>query len=360
MFPRRARWLLITFLVTVFIIGYNILKSLYPVFNTPRFDLRKQNNLPIILPVTEPQGVERDLSLLIIVSSSPNKEENARKREMLRRTWGSMSSNKDEYRWKVLFMMGKTLIAETDKSIMAEHRRYGDLLIGDYHDSYRTITTKLLMAFNWASKKRFKYILKTDDDVYVNIPKLINWIVTQGNPSSFYGGILYRGNVVRNSRHKHYVSKEDLPIDHYPVYCKGAMFVMSQSLVSDVTALSTKIPRIPVDDAYVGLLVNHLEVTPTEIPGFFQKSYLHWFVSFISSCQFKEIVGIGDSLTPRQMNYIHQEMNSASTSENLSSFCISLHMKLFIFVFLCAVSLLVLLLYCRIKFRRWKLSCTGC
>ena len=46
---------------------------------------------------------------------------------------------------------------------------YGDMLIGDYVDSFHNLTIKDAMMLQWVkSKCRARYIFKGDDDVFVS------------------------------------------------------------------------------------------------------------------------------------------------------------------------------------------------
>lgn len=264
---------------------------------------------------------------------------------MIRQTWGNLDRNRlpDDHHWKVVFMMGKAETDETNEAIMSEYQRYGDLIIGNYTDRYRVITTKVLMAFQWASQIRCSYILKTDDDVYVDVPKLAHWLMkVLKKPTSFYGGVVYSGKVVRDKTHRHYISREDLSLDYFPAFCKGFMYVVSWSLIPKMVDLSRHVTRIGPDDAYVGLLAYELGISPVKIEGFLNAGWLHWCVSFISLCQLRELLGIGDSLTPDQVSYVDQVKMSVLDSQRYTV-CISLHTKLYLLLFFFPTFLLYLI-----------------
>lgn len=78
--------------------------------------------------------------------------------------------------FKIVFMMGKGVISEMNLVIKEEEQKYGDLFIGDYEDSYRNILMKFFMVFYWVIKIKCNYVLKIDDDVYVDIVKLVIWL----------------------------------------------------------------------------------------------------------------------------------------------------------------------------------------
>lgn len=339
---RRRRFVRLVLCIAVIALLIYFIRSNLGHFapQSDRIDLRKHHsNFEIISPITEPRGyLEQPLFLFVIVSSSPNKRENVDRRNMIRQTWGNFKKThkRIDQPWKVVFMMGKSSTDEMNQAIMAENEKYGDLLIGDYKDDYRSITTKLLMAFKWASQMRCNYVLKADDDVYIDIPKLIDWLNAYGNPR-FYGGVVFSGMVVRDRNHRHFVSREELPLDIYPEFCKGAMSVLSWSLIPKLVELSKKVTRISPDDAYIGILANQLGIYPVRIDGFFQAGWLPWFLDFMSLCQLRNLLAIGDSLSPDQVNYVHQVKTSLSNSERFYTVCISLHMKfLLLLLFICA------------------------
>lgn len=350
---RRRRCLQLALCTAVIALLIFFIKSFIGDFkpHNKRTDLRKLNsNFDIISPIAEPRGyVKQPLFFLVIISSSPNKQENADRRNMIRQTWGNFNRKhiSGDKHWKLVFMMGKAFTEEMNEFIVAEYEKYGDLLIGDYVDSYRNITTKLLMAFQWATQIKCSYILKTDDDVYIDIPKLTDWLNARGNPSSFYGGVVYSGSVKRDRNHRHYVSRDELPLDYYPEFCKGAMFVVSQSLIPKMVELSRQVTRIAPDDAYIGVLANQLDVSPVRIDGFFQEGWLSLFFSLISFCQLRDYFGIGDSLTPDQVSYIHQFKTSLPDSEIFYIACISFHVKvLLLLLFICTFVLICCYMRC--------------
>lgn len=345
-FRRRLLWVAV---VLVLVFCLKNFRRLFPP-SIKWIDLRNQkDSLSILSPVEEPHlYLEQPMFLLVIVSSSPNKRVNAGRRDVIRKTWGNVEETRvpNDVIWKVVFVMGKPQNAEMNQVIMAEHRSRRDLLIGDYKDEYRNIVIKLLMAFQWASKIKCSYVLKTDDDVYIEIPKLIEWLIKRSDEHSLYGGILYQGEVVRDKTHRHYVKKDDLSLEHYPMFCKGSMFVLSWNLIPKMVGFSRHIKRIGPDDAYIGLLAFQLDIKPVEIQGFQQFSHMHNLINVVTTCQIQELIGIGDSLTPEQINYIHKVKKSLPKNGKLPSVCISLFMELVLLLSLSCTFLMIFLTFC--------------
>ena len=341
----RKRW---CFGLAGIFLSIYLVKSFYFTPTLERIDLRYYEDLGIISPVSEPQDrFPQHLFLLVIVSSSPNERKNAERRQMLRMTWANVNGAHipKDVTVRIVFMLGKPVKSEMNRDIVEEMEQYGDMLLGNYVDTYRTITTKLLMAFQWATKIKCDYVLKTDDDVYVDIPKLATWLKTRDVKGSIYGGVTYNSVVVRRKSHKHYVSHFDLPLYRYPLFCRGSMFVLSWNLIPKMVDLSKQIRRIGPDDAYIGILAQHLDVKPVHMPQFFQNTHMPWLINFMSACELQRLFGIGDSLSPDQLYYIHQLKTTFSNTESLSTVCVNFVLKFWsVILSLCMV---ILIFFCK-------------
>ena len=76
---------------------------------------------------------------------------------------------------------------------MPEARQHNDMLIGNITDNYINNIIKFYMGQVWASKYDIKYTMKTDDDVYVRIPRVLEYLVNAKFPRLFYGGCMNKG-----------------------------------------------------------------------------------------------------------------------------------------------------------------------
>ena len=91
----------------------------------------------------------------------------------IRNTWTN-GGLKASVPWTAVFVLGEPSDAETQERILQEAKENGDILQGDFFDTARALPLKTIMALRWASNARSEYILKTDDDMYVHVPRLIN------------------------------------------------------------------------------------------------------------------------------------------------------------------------------------------
>uniref|UniRef100_A0A1B0DAS4 Hexosyltransferase n=1 Tax=Phlebotomus papatasi TaxID=29031 RepID=A0A1B0DAS4_PHLPP len=80
-------------------------------------------------------------------------------------------------RLKVIFLLGQTPSNETQSQIVAESDQFGDIVQESFLDSYNNLTLKSVMLLKWVTNNcldRVRFIMKCDDDVFVNVPNLLH------------------------------------------------------------------------------------------------------------------------------------------------------------------------------------------
>lgn len=114
---------------------------------------------------------KKPVFLLIYIHSAPAHH---KRRTAIRTTWGSvLNFSPDSV--KLVFLLGKPQDAYVQSALEMESNRYGDIVQQDFVDSYRNLTYKAAMGLKWASVfcPHAKYVLKSDDDIFVNVYNLI-------------------------------------------------------------------------------------------------------------------------------------------------------------------------------------------
>ena len=73
--------------------------------------------------------------------------------------------------------------------IVEEYRTHGDIIQEDFVDSYMNLTLKTIMGIKWAQNycSKASFILKTDDDIFVNIPLLMENLIELQGRRIFFG-----------------------------------------------------------------------------------------------------------------------------------------------------------------------------
>ncbi|XP_078369127.1 UDP-GalNAc:beta-1,3-N-acetylgalactosaminyltransferase 1-like isoform X3 [Oculina patagonica] len=209
--------------------------------------------------------------LLIMVHSSPA---NFMDRESIRLSWGREDNpinqgswTSPERSWKTVFLVGQTNNSKLNNLLRQEAQIHKDIVIGDFLDTYRNLSLKTLLGFQWSWRHcRPKYILKTDEDCYVNVLSLVQWLqdyhVANGSKPLYAGNIQRDMEVVRDKNHRYYVSVMDMNKHKYPPYASGGGYVFSASLLPKLLTASRQVPIIPVEDACVGLYMQYIGIKP--------------------------------------------------------------------------------------------------
>ncbi|XP_071952827.1 beta-1,3-galactosyltransferase 5-like [Antedon mediterranea] len=203
---------------------------------------------------------QRNIALLVLVTSAPDHFE---RRASIRSTWASRSNDDNASSWQVVFLLGKTNYQATQILLDNEMQRHNDMLQGNFIDSYRNLTLKVQNGFSWAAKFcQPQYLLKTDDDCFVNVKLMSNFLLNHNTITSN----LYAGNkmksleVVRRDDSKWRVSRDDYPHEEYPPYASGTGYLLSGDVVEKVVKAARHIKPFPVEDAYMGVIAEFLNL----------------------------------------------------------------------------------------------------
>ena len=198
------------------------------------------------------------LFLIVLVSSS---SVNYSSRMAIRRTWGTDSAL--FRKWKTVFLVGEGNNAVEADRITREEQIFGDIIQGDYAESFANKVFKVQSGFEWAAKYcNFHYLLKTDDDVFVNIHGLIDFLSRDDTPKTgfYYGHLMQNSPVLRSGVYA--VSQEDHPEEVYKDYLSGGGYVLSEDLAVKFTAMFDVVKPLKIDDAYIGRLAADIGVRP--------------------------------------------------------------------------------------------------
>ena len=152
----------------------------------------------------------------------------------------------------------------------------------DTFESYENIIYKHLTLVDWAAKNcpRATYVIKIDDDVFVNMKSLTMHLLTKfssvdvsRNYKFMYCNKMAMATPRRDSGSKWRISYEMYPFFFFPNYCGGFAYITNIATIKVMQEQSQIIPRFWIDDAYVtGFLLHGLK----DIEWFHFKYSLSW------------------------------------------------------------------------------------
>uniref|UniRef100_A0A182VFV0 Hexosyltransferase n=1 Tax=Anopheles merus TaxID=30066 RepID=A0A182VFV0_ANOME len=206
--------------------------------------------------------------VLVLIHSAPD---NLAKRNTIRATWGQ-----PEARARLIFLMGAVGSAAAQRAIERESRLHDDIVQGNFVDAYRNMTYKHVMALKWFAYHcpGAQYVLKTDDDVFINTPILYNAlqrVVPQRN--LLLCQLVTKLSVKRTHRSKWFVSWREYPNRYYPPHCPGYSILYSPDVAWQLYREAQRQPFFWIDDVHItGTVAQQVNVTITPMDGLYLDS----------------------------------------------------------------------------------------
>ena len=106
---------------------------------------------------------------------------------------------------------------------------------------------------------KYDYFFKTDDDVFINIPNLLNMIYhdpfSKAHKDTLYAGYLRYGAPIRDTDSKWRVSEKEWAADLYAPFNAGGGYLLSYNVVKAIRPFFDWENPFKLEDVYVGHLV---------------------------------------------------------------------------------------------------------
>lgn len=188
-------------------------------------------------------------------------------------------SKLSEMGFQRVFLLAKLPTKEkyiTQSQITNEQQKFGDLLQGDFIESYRNLSYKHIMGLRWAALEcpKAKFIIKIDDDVIYDVFQLKNYLELleiQGYDKNFLAGfVLDKKLPIRISANKWYVSQEEYEGNAYPDYLSGWLYITNPSTALSLVRESQRSKFFWIDDTWItGILRDRLQVNLVRLNSWF-------------------------------------------------------------------------------------------
>lgn len=214
---------------------------------------------------------ETPFLLLVVKSLIPHFD----RRQAIRETWGraGVLANRTVV---TVFLLGNTLPLDNFPDLLGmlghEAKLHNDLLQWDYRDSFFNLTLKEVLFLEWFSKHcpQAQYVLKGDDDVFVNTLRVIDLLEDLPDNKAkdlFIGDVISNAGPHRNQELKYFIP-ESVFVGPYPPYAGGGGYLLSGELAIRLYNASQQVVLFPIDDVYTGMCLRKLGLAPTKHTGF--------------------------------------------------------------------------------------------
>ncbi|XP_065115464.1 UDP-GlcNAc:betaGal beta-1,3-N-acetylglucosaminyltransferase 7 [Paramisgurnus dabryanus] len=221
--------------------------------------------------INHPEKCSGDVDLLMVIKSVITQYD---RREVIRQTWGKEQVI-DGKRIKTLFLLGTSSNEEEranhQKLLEYEDYIYGDILQWDFMDSFFNLTLKETHFLKWFSTYcgNVRYIFKGDDDVFVSVPNILEYLEASKNLKYlFVGDVIHNARPIRRKENKYYIPQALYNETLYPPYAGGGGFLMDGPVARKLYGACETLELYPIDDVFLGMCLEVLQVTPVKHNAF--------------------------------------------------------------------------------------------
>ncbi|XP_054853349.1 beta-1,3-galactosyltransferase 9 [Eublepharis macularius] len=218
----------------------------------------------------------KEIFLLVLTFSNP---ENASRRDAIRRTWANMTGVKG-YTTRILFVLGKPSSEATDLEVIREFQEHQDLIEGAFFDSPENQTLKTTTAVEWIVTfcPGARFILKTDEEMFVNLPNLVDYLLSLRThlEEIYLGKVVHQEVPNRDPQSPSFVPLQTYPEKYYPDYCSATALVISQDVARMIYVTAHEVPPSVPPGVFVGICTKKAGVTPIHSSRFSGKKHIRY------------------------------------------------------------------------------------
>nr|XP_026483867.1 beta-1,3-galactosyltransferase 5-like isoform X2 [Vanessa tameamea] len=249
--------------------------------NEPEEDLNVDYDYESNIMKIPPKGYEESPDLDKVLTLLKKSKEFP-KSEIMERESGNTDVD-----FKLVFLLGlpsQDNDTEIQEKIDEEVDKYGDVIQEGFIDSYNNLTLKSIMMLKWVTNncnQSARYILKTDDDMYVNVPNLIENLrnrskvhdSTKGQEKEYLliGDLICGARPVQDVGSKWYSPRYMYGGRVYPRYLSGTGYALSAPAARALYEAALRTSYFHLEDIYItGMCAVRARprLVPRDEPGF--------------------------------------------------------------------------------------------
>ena len=158
--------------------------------------------------------------------------QNFEARYSIRQSWAQDTNTLKNV--KVVFLVGQQVNNTHQELLKNEHEEYGDIIQESFIDTYANLTVKSLMLLKWFSQNcdNTKYVMKTDDDMYINLVKLYDIVQSNKKPNLLLGSLICNAIPIKDPYNKWYVPTYMFSEKKYPNYLSGIKLFIVRMIIN--------------------------------------------------------------------------------------------------------------------------------
>lgn len=204
--------------------------------------------------------------LLIVIPSAVT---NFEQRNVIRKTWGNVTQVRPNV--VVRFIVGSAVESSIQELVLTENRIHHDVIMEELPEIYENLTQKSVGMLQWIISycSRARYILKIDDDMFLNLSRLLDFLSEHAQTNSIVGCKYEHAKPRRYPFLKWCVSLEQYSETEYPVYISGPAYVISGDILFKLYQATKEVPQFVFEDVYItGMCRKHIGALAKSHPEF--------------------------------------------------------------------------------------------
>ncbi|XP_076043025.1 beta-1,3-galactosyltransferase 1-like isoform X2 [Oratosquilla oratoria] len=260
-----------------------------------------------------------NLFLLVVVTSAVD---NRVQREAIRATWGSWITHSNQTpgdkisqkskNSQLMFLLGQPRDKSYIQRVVEENHMHKDIIMEGFIDSYTNLTLKSVFMLKWVQQRcqTTRFIMKVDDDMFVNVPNLMTVLMEQ-KPSDevMLGALICGARPIYDKKSKWYTPRYLFNDAKYPNYLSGTGYVYSGNLVQSLLHAACETPFFHLEDVYLtGMCAKALGVRLKDNIGFSYHKHK------ANPCIYKKIV-TGHEVTPKELHTLWKFLQEEDCTE---------------------------------------------
>lgn len=177
---------------------------------------------------------------------------------------------------------------------------YNDIIRGRFVDSYNNLTLKTISMLEWVDQNcpKASFVLKTDDDMFINVPKLLQFTEKKhADKRTIYGRLAKKWKPIRNKKSKYYVSLEQYKPAIFPQFTTGPAYLMTTDCVTDLYNKALNLTYLKLEDVYTtGIVAQEVNVKRILVNEFLNRR-----IAF-NACNIKKSISLHMIKPPEQFD----------------------------------------------------------
>lgn len=245
----------------------------------------------------------KEVYLMVVICVAPGNFEH---RHVIRNTWGSIVQSSADVR--LVFILGKPKDNDIQLKIYNESVKNHDIVQENFIDSYRNLTLKSVAYLRWTQTfcQSAKYVLKVDDDMFINIPYLIGVLKHRKITNGIIGMVQNGARPIRDKSSKWYTPHNVFSEQQYPQYMSGTSYVISGDIVPRLYEVSLTVPFFWLEDVYItGLCRRKIRANAVNDFGF------TYAKRATTGCAYRHVIS-GHNNTPQDILKIWKEITDSN------------------------------------------------